>query len=139
MNLYIARQPIFDRNRKVFGYELLFRQGENNCFAGIDDDIATAEVIYNSFLVFGIDNITDNTRAFINCSKEMIKSDFLCMLPKDKVVLEILERGEATPATLEACTRLKGLGYALALDDFVPGSDTLPLLEIADIVKWSIR
>jgi c-di-GMP-related signal transduction protein len=135
MNNFIARQPVFDRRRRVFGYELLFRQNGDNYFAGVDDDTATSDVIYNSFMVFGLDNITDDTRAFINCSKRLIESDFLSVLPKEKIILEILERGPTTPATLEACKRLKDLGYKLALDDFVPSAETLPLLEYADIVK----
>jgi EAL and modified HD-GYP domain-containing signal transduction protein len=135
MNIFIARQPIYDRNRQIFGYELLFRQNNENAFTKIDDDTATAEVIYDSFLIFGIDSITDDTRAFINCSKALLESDIINILPKDKVVLEILERGETTPATLEACKRLKSLGYMLALDDFIPTAETQPLLELADIVK----
>lgn len=135
MNNFIARQPVFNRKRRIFGYELLFRQSSDNYFEGVDDDIATSDVIYNSFLVFGLDNITDDTRAFINCSKALIESDFINMLPKEKVILEILERGATTPATLDACKRLKTLGYKLALDDFIPNSETLPLLEYADIVK----
>jgi len=31
---YVARQPIVDRDQKVFGYELLFRDGIENCFSG---------------------------------------------------------------------------------------------------------
>ena len=31
---YVARQPIFDRDEKVFGYELLFRDGLENAFHG---------------------------------------------------------------------------------------------------------
>lgn len=135
MNIFIARQPIYTSNKQVYGYELLFRQNSNNYFSAIDDDIATSEVIYNSFLVFGLDNITDDTRAFINCSKALLESDMLSMLPKEKVVLEILERGSTTPATLEACKRLKAQGYMLALDDFVLSAETRPLIEYADIIK----
>lgn len=48
MDIYIARQPIFDRYMRVHGYELLYRQGNTNCFSGLDDDLATAELLYNS-------------------------------------------------------------------------------------------
>jgi len=135
MNIYIARQPIFDRKSRIFGYELLFRQSGENCFHEMDDDIATAELIYNAFLVFDIDSITDGTKAFINFSKALVNSDFLELLPKNRIAVEILEREKATQATLDACRKFKMLGYTLAMDDYVLDSDNEPLLELVDIVK----
>jgi EAL and modified HD-GYP domain-containing signal transduction protein len=135
MNIFIARQPIFDRKNRIFGYELLFRKNSDNFFTEMDDDAATAELIYNSFLVFGIDNIADGNMAFINFSKGLVDSDFLQLLPKDRIVVEILERDRTTQATLDACCKLRKLGYTLAVDDYVLGSDSEPLLELVDIVK----
>lgn len=132
---YIARQPIFDRNMGIYGYELLYRKGEDNFFTQMDDDEATAELIYNSFLVFGLYDLTDGTKAFINFSKELIDSDIPSLLPKQSIIMEILERNLATQATVDACRHIKSLGYSLALDDFVFEPDNLPLLEFANIVK----
>ncbi|HEY6766565.1 MAG TPA: hypothetical protein VI386_17535 [Candidatus Sulfotelmatobacter sp.] len=39
---YVARQPIFDREERVFGYELLFRDGVENAFIGGDADMASS-------------------------------------------------------------------------------------------------
>lgn len=131
----IARQPIFARNMGIYGYELLYRKGNDNFFVQIDDDQATADIIYNSFLVFGLSDLTDGAKAFINFSKELIESDMPSLLPKKNIVIEVLERSQTTQATVEACRRIKDLGYSLALDDFVFNKDDLPLLEFADIVK----
>ncbi|UOO38116.1 HDOD domain-containing protein [Oscillospiraceae bacterium CM] len=135
MSIFIARQPIFDRQLNVYGYELLFRQNNNNYFIEMDDDIATAELIYNSFLVFGIDSLTDGAKAFINFSKGLVDSDFIELLPKDRIVVEVLERNKATQATKDACQRFKQLGYALALDDFSLDEDNIPLLDLVNILK----
>jgi EAL and modified HD-GYP domain-containing signal transduction protein len=135
MNVYIARQPIFDPQSAIFGYELLFRQSNVNQFIEMDDDVATAELIYNSFLVFGIDNITDGSMAFINFSKGLVASDFIEMLPKDRIVVEILERDKASQTTIDACIKLKNMGYVLAVDDFILDDDNQPLLDLVDIVK----
>jgi c-di-GMP-related signal transduction protein len=135
MNVYIGRQPIFSRNNAIYGYELLFRQSNENRFIEMDDDIATAELIYNSFLVFGIDSITDGTMAFINFSKSLVESDFIELLPKKRIVVEILERGKATQATLDACKKFRNMGYVLAVDDFILDEDNIPLLDLVDIVK----
>lgn len=135
MNIFIARQPIFDRHNKIFGYELLFRQNSNNYFVEMDDDAATAGLIYNAFLIFGIDDLTDGKKAFINVSKTLMDSDFLKVLPKDKVILEVLERDTATEKTINACQQYVDLGYQLALDDFVFDANNMPLLNLATIVK----
>jgi EAL and modified HD-GYP domain-containing signal transduction protein len=135
MDIYIARQPIFDRYSTVYGYELLYRQGAENCFSGLDDDRATAELLYNSFMVVGLNDLTDGTLAFINFSKNLVETDIPYLLPPSKVVVEVLERSEATEATIEACKKLRSKGYKVALDDFIPSEENFRLFECADIIK----
>jgi Predicted signal transduction protein containing EAL and modified HD-GYP domains len=119
----------------IHGYELLYRQGSDNFFVQMDDDQATTELIYNSFFVFGLYDLTDGSKAFINFSKELIETDIPSLLPKQNIIVEILERNPATQSTIEACKRIKAMGYSLALDDFVFDEYNLPLLELVDIVK----
>lgn len=135
MDAFIARQPIFDKNMKIYGYELLYMQSGDNFFPGIDDDQATAELIYNAFLVMGLQDLTDGANAFINFSKELIDSDIPFLLPKQNIVVEVLEREKVTAGTVDACKRIKAMGYRLALDDFVFDQNNLPLIDMADIIK----
>lgn len=138
MDVYIARQPIFNRNMKIYGYELLYRQSINNFFEGADDDQATTALINNSFMVFGFRELIEQTKGFINFSQNLILSDLAYVLPKDHAVIEVLERVEPNEQVIEACRRLKEKGYLLALDDFVLEQYTkeyLPLIELADIIK----
>jgi c-di-GMP-related signal transduction protein len=54
LEVYVARQAIFDRARCVHGYELLFRaNGVQNEFDGSDPASATAQVLANSLLAIG--------------------------------------------------------------------------------------
>lgn len=131
----MARQPIFDRELSVYGYELLYRGSSENSFTGIDDDQATAELICNSILVFGLDDLTDGTKAFINFSKKMINSDIPFLLPNKNVVIEVLEREETTEETVQACNKMRNLGYTVAVDDFIFESKFISLLDSVDIVK----
>jgi len=138
MDVFIARQPIFNRNMKVYGYELLYRQSRNNYFEGTDDDQATTNLINNTFMVFGFQELTEQKRGFINFSQNLILSDLVYVLPKDKVVIEILEKVEPNEKVLEACRKLKEKGYILALDDFILeqySKEYIPLIELADIIK----
>ncbi len=138
MDVFIARQPIFNRKMKVYGYELLYRQSRNNYFEGPDDDQATTNLINNTFMVFGFQELTEQKRGFINFSQNLILSDLVYVLPKDKVVIEILEKVEPNEKVLEACRKLKEKGYILALDDFILeqySKEYIPLIELADIIR----
>ncbi len=135
MEHFIARQPIFDTKGRVFAYELLFRSGLHNYFDSEDFDQASASVIANSNLLFTLDEMTGNTKAFLNCTEKVLLEDLMTTLPRQQAVVEILENVEPTPQIIEACKRLKSLGYTLALDDFVYHRNFEPLLDLADIVK----
>lgn len=122
----------------IFGYELLHRRNSNNRYEDEDHNGATAELVRNSFLVLDFDDLTDGTRGFINFTQDLLEAEIPHILPKEKVVVEILETVEATDVVIEVCKRLKEEGYILALDDLIfdrEGYDYTPLIEMADIIK----
>jgi c-di-GMP-related signal transduction protein len=130
----LARQPIFNSERDVYGYELLFRSGPQNFFDGSHPEAAAASAVDNLFL-FGIERLTQGRRAFINCTREFLLRDFPSTLPSDRVVLEILETIQPDDEIVAACRRLKGMGYLIALDDFQESPAWLPLTEVAAFIK----
>jgi EAL and modified HD-GYP domain-containing signal transduction protein len=135
MERFVARQPIFDARGRVFAYELLFRSSLNNYFTAVDGNRATSEVIVDSFLVVGLDQMTGGKKAFINFTRETLIRDFALLLPREAVVVEILETVEPDAQVLDACRKLKKKGYTLALDDFVYDPRFEPLVELADVIK----
>lgn len=135
VEVYVARQPIFDKGMDIVGYELLYRRSMNNFFEGVDDNQATADLINSAFLVMQFNELTSGTRAFINFSAEMLIKEIPLLLPKGYIVVEILEKVEATAEVLKACEKLKAEGYMIALDDFTFRESSMPLIELADIVK----
>lgn len=139
MDFYIARQPIFDLNNRVFGYELLYRSGAHFGHEAVDGDVKTMEVISNCIMLFGLEQMTRGRRAFINFTPNLLEQETADILPPDRVVIEILEGTEPSQAVLEACRRLKHMGYTLALDDFVYERRSSPFLEVADIIKVDFR
>ncbi|MCX8124556.1 MAG: hypothetical protein N3F66_10395, partial [Spirochaetes bacterium] len=64
--IFVARQPIFNRHKELYGYEILFRNGFENFYTAFDDDASTSKTLINSFLVIGSDSLTGGKRAFIN-------------------------------------------------------------------------
>ncbi|MGA7295056.1 MAG: HDOD domain-containing protein, partial [Terriglobales bacterium] len=134
---FVARQPIFDRSQHVFGYEILFRNGVEDYF-NADPELAARSTL-DSSLLFGINTLCDNRRAFVNCTREVLFKDLITLLPPGQAVAEILETVEPEDRVIAACKRLKSFGYMIALDDFAPHDPRIPLVEFADIIKVDIR
>lgn len=140
MDVFLATQPIFDRNNHVFGYEVLYRENEQNAFKpGTDPEFASGNTLVRCFFDFGLSALTNNTRAFVNFTAEFLKNDIATLFPNDQLIVEILETVTITREVLDACRRLKKRGYFLALDDFSyqPGYDQL--IALADIIKVDFR
>ena len=135
MDVFVARQPIFDREKAVFAYELLFRSGFENYYDGLDPNKATIDVISNSFFVIGFDKLTDGKTAFINFTRDLLTKGVAGLLPTEAVTVEILEDIEPDDQMVGVCKELKESGFTIAMDDFVSKDRGNPLVEYADIVK----
>jgi len=139
MDVYVARQPILDRKKTLFAYELLFRNGFDNYMPKIDGDTATTKLLSSSFFTIGIDKISAGKRTFINFTQNLLETDLPMLFPRETTVVEILEDVSPNASIIEACKRLSMSGYYLALDDFVFNRDLEPLIELADIIKIDFR
>ena len=138
--IFVARQPIFRRSLKVYGYELLFRSGlENFCKPDQDGTQATSQVIASTFSLIGISKITEGRKAFINFTTEMLAKEYPSLFPREITVVEVLEDVNVTEKVVSACKNLVAAGYILALDDFIYTPEFQPLVEIAHIIKFDIR
>lgn len=138
MDIFVARQPIFDQQQKVYAYELLFRSSLANVFTHADPNQASSTVMSNSFFMMGIDAVTGGKKAFLNFTQDLLVQEYVTLLPKEVTVVEILETVDPTPEVIEACKKLKAAGYLIALDDFVDKAEYAPLLELADIIKVDV-
>ena len=132
----IGRQPILDGTEMVVAYELLFRSAASPGSASVRDaSFATASVIVNALSGFGLEQILGGLRGFINLELEMLMSDSIGLLPREHVVLELLETLQVTPELVERCRLLKEDGFTLALDDHEFDPVYTELYSIVDIIK----
>ena len=136
---YIARQPILDRRKKVVAYELLFRDGNAAFMPDIDGDVATNTVLSDAFLAIGLDTLIGTKKAFINFTENLLKRKIPLLLPKENMVIEILEDITPTPELIRACDEMIRAGYTLALDDFTYTDAMEPLIAMAHIIKMDFR
>jgi len=133
---FVARQTIFDRKREVYGYELLFRSGWDNCFR-VDSDDATRKMIADGAL-YGFQELTKGAPSFVNCTRESLVNGLVTLLP-ESTVLEILETVDGDDEVVEACAKYKEMGYKLALDDFQMRDGLSGLVALADYIKIDFR
>jgi c-di-GMP phosphodiesterase len=136
--VFVARQPIFDRALKVSGYELLFRHGPGDAAMVLDAEGATASVVLGSLTEIGWERIVGARTAWINVTREFVLSGLLSAVPPAHVMLEILEDQLIDDRLVEACHELKAKGYRLALDDFAYTPSAVPLLRLVDAVKLDV-
>jgi c-di-GMP-related signal transduction protein len=139
MEIYVARQPIFKEDKKILGYELLFRDGASNVFIGMDGNAATSNVLSNSFFSIGIESLTGNNLAFINFTKDLLLKQTPQLFSADKLVIEVLEDVQPDEEVVTACKELSQKGYHIALDDFFYNSGMIPLIALANIIKFDFR
>ena len=136
---YVARQPIFNQQQLLIGYELLFRDGERNAFPDIDPDEATSRLLSEQHLLFGVERITANKLAFINFAEDSLLYHFPTSLDPSTTVIEIQESVLFSSELLTACRELYGMGYQLALDGYTFNPQWQPLLPFISYLKFDIR
>jgi EAL and modified HD-GYP domain-containing signal transduction protein len=130
---FIARQPILNARREIVAYELLSRTGWENWFRGERGE-ATRRTL-DQCVFMGIESLTHHQLAFVNCTREILLSKWITLLPPKTTVLEILETVAPDAELVETCIELRKMGYKLALDDFAPRPEMQPLIDIASYVK----
>ncbi|HHB76669.1 MAG TPA: HDOD domain-containing protein [Desulfobulbus sp.] len=139
MDVYIARQPIFTKNKRVYAYELLFRRSMGKNLGQVSGNKATTSVLSSAFLTEGIEKISGSKPCFINFTEQLLGKDIAGFFSKTKIVIEILEDVEPTERVIEVCRELSEKGYLIALDDFVYARKLEPLIALADIIKIDFR
>lgn len=136
--IFLARQPIFNQDIEVFGYELLYRGGNTADANVVDGNKATSKLIINSFVELGIENITNNKPAFVNLTRDFLTGKIPLPLSPENVILEVLEDVNADPESIAGLKKLVDRGFTIALDDFVISSENRDLIPFADIIKVDI-
>lgn len=135
---FIARQAIFDLERRVQAYELLFRRSAENRYTGADPDLASQQT-FDTAVLLGLDVLSDGYNIFLNCPHDFIVQGFPTLFPADFTVIEVLETVEPDESVMQALQQMKRAGYRIALDDFVEHPKVAPLVELADFIKLDFR
>lgn len=137
-DIFVARQPVFDRSNNVWGYELLFRASGDAPTANVDNpDQATLQVIADGFTL-AMDGIAPGQKALINFPRNLLVDDSAFALPSDVAVIEILEDVRPEPDVMASLQAIKKAGFSIALDDFMGEDELVPFIKVADIIKVDV-
>ena len=117
-DLLFARQPIFDGNNKLYGFELLYRGLNPNAAIFEDGSVATSELLVNYCGGILNDEDAPYVKVFINLTRSLLLSDYFFPLEPSRVVIEILENTLVDDKLVERVKELKQRGFHFALDDY---------------------
>ncbi len=136
-NVYVARQPIFDRRMRVVGYELLFRDSTANMANVEDQEAATVSVVLNSLTEIGLMRIVGARGAWIKVPRELVRRGLVALLPR-RAVVEIMKGQVGDDETAATVAELKRDGRRVALDHFRFTPEAEPLLRLVDVAKLDL-
>lgn len=136
---FLGRQPILDRKQNMVGYEFLFRSADSPS-ADITNYLqAGCSVIISALAAFGFREVLGKHKGFFNVTADLLMSDALELLPREQIVIELMETIVFTDAIVARCQELKHKGFSLALDDHIYDPAYEPLYQIVDYVKVDIQ
>ena len=136
--MYIARQPILNRNLNVFAYELLYRHSKSaTYYQAISPSSATATIVGGLFEL-DLDVLLDSKTGFINVDENFLMDASLELINPNLLVIELLENITFSQSVIDRVKYLKNLGYKFALDDFDEVLFSSEVIELIDIIKYDI-
>jgi EAL and modified HD-GYP domain-containing signal transduction protein len=133
MQILVARQPVFDRREKLYGYDLMLRRP-----GATPDEPLPEQLVADTFLGIGIDQVAEGHRAFVGVDRDMLIGGAARLLPADRVILQIDGSGPADSEMLEACNGLVWAGYQFSVTAGNPAALPEELLRLAEIVKVDV-
>lgn len=136
MEIFIGRQPIFNLIENIYGYELLYRNGNTNAFPDIDADQATIEVLNHALLTIGMDELSAKRPCFINFTETLLHRDLFKSLNPDEIMIEVLEDIPITKQMVSRLKELKAMGFKIAFDDFVMKEELNLFSELFELVTY---
>ncbi|MDX1347961.1 MAG: EAL domain-containing protein [Thiomicrorhabdus chilensis] len=139
LDVFVGRQPIFDKEMQLFAYELLFRGNQQDNHAVIlGGDSASAQVMLNAFGDIGLQDVVGEHKAFINFTEGLLNPEYQSFFPRKHIVIEVLEDVKVTPQLIHSLKQLRDKGFTIALDDYVFNPELEVLEDFADIIKVDI-
>ena len=144
MSFAIARQPVFDREGEVFGYEVYLRRVDN--LERYPEDVSYNKatfIIAELIAELGINRVSEGKKILVNVTLDSLLNKVLDLLPLDKVVFTLIPSQVDVGKTLmnsvlKRIEALKEQGAMLALTEQLYSGKFVDLLNRAHIVEFTV-
>lgn len=137
--LYIAKQPIFDIDEHIIGYELYYRNDDEDMSLP-ERRLATASLLVNVLNQVGLHTLVGSSKAFINIDAKILLTDIIYTIPKEHFILELNEDIQINQKEFESIKALQKEGYSFVLDNVHFNEDYIknitPILPYVEYVKF---
>jgi len=143
LEIMVSRQPIFNKKKDVFAYDLMFKSDlpgsiknlKNGSAAGDDSSLAAID----SLLVNGLKRLSTGKRVVIHFNHQTLLSEFPLMFPSDLLGIEIREDADPENKVIEIVKKMKKAGYLVLVTESVYNEGKISLVKMADIVGIDFR
>ncbi|MBT8438658.1 MAG: HDOD domain-containing protein [Gammaproteobacteria bacterium] len=135
--IMVARQPIYNNQMGVFGYELLFRSSAKNR-AKFEPVKATSRVLASTILDFDLEAFSQHRKLVINVTRAFLDVMQDIPLPANQIILDIPDNCSIDEKLISKLKELKAEGYGVSLGGYNNLKDQR-LLPIADIYRVDVR
>jgi c-di-GMP phosphodiesterase len=129
----IARQPVFDQNGRVWGYDL-FCVG---CESG--EHLNPAGCLASGAYIYLQDTMQRGKKIIVKFTEKSVLEKLPYILPPGLTVMKIPGDSAQRPETLEALSRLKSDGYRVAVQGFTGNPACAPVYSLADILVIDVQ
>jgi len=141
--LYISKQKIIDNQKRVYAYEIVFKDSSNKPLGFSNSLKATSKLIINSIGSSELNTLIGrDVMAFINVDETTLTKGILDVLDKDRFVLNILEDITLNEAVIKAIVAYKKKGFKFSLEHFDSSARMIVkfqrLFNYIDVIKMDI-
>lgn len=145
MSFAIARQPVFEKNGEVYGYEVYLRRSDDLEHYPKDVPFNKATFIIAELVSeLGVRKVSDGKKIFINVTLDSLLNKVLDLLPKDYVVFELIpsqiEVGRTVYSSiLKRLDELKEEGAMISITEELYSGKYVDLLQKAHMVEFTVK
>jgi c-di-GMP phosphodiesterase len=135
----VARQAIFDRKRRLWGYELFCVGNSEKSTSGlpVDEDVA---ISIASSAGIGLKQMNARKkRIVIKLTEKGILDAQVFVLPPERTTVQVSEEVYRTESASEHVGQLKAAGFQIEVSGYSGAADCESLYDIADIIGVDVR
>jgi len=139
ISVSIARQPVFDGKRRLWGYAL-FCVGQNGPLLSAPSEADGVAVSVASSAYMGLQHIVERgQKVLVSFSVRSLLAHLPYALPPELTVVQVTQDIYEKPDLAGALAQLKSDGYSLAVIGFNPANEFESLYAMADVICLEVQ